>query len=117
MTSRDIIEITSRDQQACERPLTVHLDFTGSECAASRITTASGIRLEIWPKFGAVGIDGVSSGNLWELSGPSGFWPLAPGKHHVVVQSPGYETLVLDVVTKDYEIITYTGPLTALQTR
>lgn len=112
--SLDTIEITGPDQQVCERLLTVKLFTSGSECAASRISTGSGIRLEIWPKFGSVGIDGVLMGDLWELPGRSGFWPLPPGPHHIVVQSPGYELLVLDVTIKEYEINTYSGSLTAV---
>jgi hypothetical protein len=65
--------------------------------AAPGSAAYGGVSLEISPSDATVDVDGNHAGIVGDFSDPSRPLSLAPGRHHIQLQAPGYEPMGFDV--------------------
>jgi hypothetical protein len=70
-----------------------------------------GVSLEIAPSHAEVFVDGDYVGLVEDFDGTMQPLTLTPGTHRIEIFAPGYETLVLDVVVRQGEVVPYRGSL------
>lgn len=74
-----------------------------------------GVSFEISPTTAQVYIDGVAAGTVADFGPRSQPLGLAPGRHHIEVRAPGYQTIAFDSDVKAGEVIPYQGALQPAQ--
>jgi hypothetical protein len=70
-----------------------------------------GVSLDITPTTASVVVDGTSVGTVAEFSSTSMPLTLAPGRHHVEVRAPGYQTMEFDVEIVAGQVTPYRGEM------
>lgn len=74
-------------------------------------TPAGGISFDITPATAAVIIDGTYVGRVSDLGPTTQPMGLKPGRHHVEIRAPGYETVTFDVDIVSGQVLPYKGQM------
>ena len=77
----------------------------------SAIGAAGGLSFDIRPPEASVYIDGRYAGTVGQFSPNLPPLPLSPGRHHVEISEPGFETIAFDVDILPGQVIPYQGDL------
>jgi hypothetical protein len=78
-------------------------------------TAIGGVSFEISPTTAQVYVDGVAAGTVADFGSSSQPLGLAPGRHHIEVRAPGYQTIAFDSDVKAGEVTPYQGTLQPAQ--
>ena len=73
--------------------------------------TASGVSFEITPATAQIFVDGALVGTASMFDPSSQPLPLTPGRHHVEVRAPGYQTMEFDAEVSPGQVIPYQGAM------
>jgi hypothetical protein len=73
--------------------------------------TTGGLSFEITPATAEVLIDGNAVGVVSSFTPTSQPLTLAPGRHHIEIRAPGYETLAFDTDVVAGQVIPYQGTM------
>ena len=74
-------------------------------------TAAGGISFDISPETAAVIIDGTYVGRVSDLGPTTQPMGLKPGRHHVEIRAPGYETVTFDADIVAGQVLPYKGQM------
>jgi hypothetical protein len=74
-------------------------------------TAAGGISFDITPATAAVVIDGTYVGRVSDLGPTTQPMGLKPGRHHVEIRAPGYETVTFDADIVTGQVLPYKGQM------
>jgi hypothetical protein len=86
----------------------------GSVQAQPGIATG-GVSFDITPASAEVFVDGQDVGAVADFSPTSSPLSLAPGRHHVEIRAPGYETMSFDTDVVAGQVIPYQGTMRSLR--
>jgi hypothetical protein len=86
-----------------------------SSAAPDANRNVGGISLNITPGDATVWIDGQNAGSVSDYSPSSAPLTLAPGRHHVVVEKPGYQTMTFDADVTQGQVLPYQGTMQPVQ--
>jgi hypothetical protein len=73
--------------------------------------TAGGVSFQITPTTAAVYVDGNAVGTAGTFGPTSQPLTLAPGRHHIEVRAPGYQTMTFDTDVVAGQVIPYQGTM------
>jgi hypothetical protein len=73
------------------------------------------VSFEISPTTAQVYVDGAAAGTVADFGSSSQPLGLAPGRHHIEVRAPGYQTIAFDSDVKAGEVTPYQGTLQPAQ--
>ena len=74
-------------------------------------TAAGGISFDISPATAAVVIDGTYVGRVSDLGPTTQPMGLKPGRHHIEIRAPGYETVTFDADIVAGQVLPYKGQM------
>ena len=81
---------------------------------AAPVGAAGGLSFDITPGEAGVYIDGYYMGLVSQFTPDQPPLALAPGRHHVEIQEPGFEVIAFDVDILPGQVIPYRGDLRQL---
>jgi hypothetical protein len=74
-------------------------------------TNTGGVSFEITPATAEVWVDGAYVGTVGQFTPTSQPLGLTPGRHHIEIRAPGYQTMVLDADIVPGQVIPYQGAM------
>jgi hypothetical protein len=79
--------------------------------------SSGGVSFQISPSTAAVFVDGSAVGTVGTFGPTSQPLTLTPGRHHIEVQAPGYQTMAFDTEVMAGQVIPYQGTMQAAGNR
>jgi len=83
----------------------------GATADLNELRDYGGISLDITPSDATVTVDDAVAGTAETFSPSSAPLTLAPGRHHIVIEKPGYQTMTFDVNVLKGQVIPYKGTM------